>query len=301
MRSARGGRATAARWGTRSMRQGSWPTGHRSTAWWSCGRRCCARPETFVETLTEKLLTYAVGRGLGASDMPVVRSIVRDAAPRRLPVLVAGPGYRLERAVSDADQGLRLRAAARARRASVSASSKLEARRGASDMFITKLSLPRRTILRGMGATLALPLLDAMVPALTATAQTAAQSAAPLWRRVRPDGRAARATGRRRRPAPGFEFSADPEADREVPRFADGRLQPRSAAAGHPRRQHRHLADRHARRSAPRRRTSSPARRSIRSSPGRSAGTPSSRRSRSGPRIRPATSAPATSATAAPT
>ena len=41
-------------------------------------------------------------------------------------------------------------------------------------MFITKLSLPRRTFLRGMGATLALPLLDAMVPALTATAQTAA-------------------------------------------------------------------------------------------------------------------------------
>jgi cytochrome c5 len=38
------------------------------------------RPETFVETLTEKLLTYAVGRGLGASDMPVVRSIVRSAA-----------------------------------------------------------------------------------------------------------------------------------------------------------------------------------------------------------------------------
>jgi len=37
------------------------------------------RPETFVETLTEKLLTYAVGRGLGASDMPVVRSVVRSA------------------------------------------------------------------------------------------------------------------------------------------------------------------------------------------------------------------------------
>ena len=41
-------------------------------------------------------------------------------------------------------------------------------------MFIRKVSLPRRTVLRGMGATLALPLLEAMVPALTATAQTAA-------------------------------------------------------------------------------------------------------------------------------
>ena len=41
-------------------------------------------------------------------------------------------------------------------------------------MFITKTSLPRRTVLRGLGATLALPLLDAMVPAMTVTARTAA-------------------------------------------------------------------------------------------------------------------------------
>lgn len=40
-------------------------------------------------------------------------------------------------------------------------------------MIITKMSLPRRTFLRGMGATLALPLLDAMVPALSALAGTA--------------------------------------------------------------------------------------------------------------------------------
>ncbi len=37
-------------------------------------------------------------------------------------------------------------------------------------MVITKMRLPRRTFLRGMGATLALPLLDAMVPALSARA-----------------------------------------------------------------------------------------------------------------------------------
>jgi len=41
-------------------------------------------------------------------------------------------------------------------------------------MFITKKHLPRRTVLRGMGATLALPLLEAMVPAATLMAQTAA-------------------------------------------------------------------------------------------------------------------------------
>jgi hypothetical protein len=41
-------------------------------------------------------------------------------------------------------------------------------------MIITKVALPRRTFLRGIGATLALPLLDAMVPALSAMAKTAA-------------------------------------------------------------------------------------------------------------------------------
>ncbi len=40
--------------------------------------------------------------------------------------------------------------------------------------FTTRTALPRRTFLRGIGATLALPLLDAMVPALTAQAKTAA-------------------------------------------------------------------------------------------------------------------------------
>ena len=35
-------------------------------------------------------------------------------------------------------------------------------------MFITRKHLSRRTVLRGLGATIALPLLDGMVPALTA-------------------------------------------------------------------------------------------------------------------------------------
>ena len=41
-------------------------------------------------------------------------------------------------------------------------------------MIITKKHLPRRTVLRGLGATLALPLLDGMVPALSAARNTAA-------------------------------------------------------------------------------------------------------------------------------
>src|SRR6266850_4923670 len=41
-------------------------------------------------------------------------------------------------------------------------------------MIITKVHVSRRTVLRGLGATLALPLLDSMVPALTALDETAA-------------------------------------------------------------------------------------------------------------------------------
>ncbi|HUK03435.1 MAG TPA: DUF1592 domain-containing protein [Steroidobacteraceae bacterium] len=39
-----------------------------------------ARPQQFVQTLTEKLMTYALGRTVDYSDMPTVRAIVRAAA-----------------------------------------------------------------------------------------------------------------------------------------------------------------------------------------------------------------------------
>jgi hypothetical protein len=41
-----------------------------------------ARPDVFVTTFTEKLLTYALGRGLSYTDMPAVRAIVRQAAEK---------------------------------------------------------------------------------------------------------------------------------------------------------------------------------------------------------------------------
>jgi Protein of unknown function (DUF1552) len=47
-------------------------------------------------------------------------------------------------------------------------------------MIVTKKALPRRTFLRGAGAALALPLLDAMVPAMAATRLTAANPAVRL-------------------------------------------------------------------------------------------------------------------------
>src|SRR3954467_15102475 len=46
---------------------------------------------------------------------------------------------------------------------------------GNQAMFIKKLAIPRRRFLRGMGTALALPLVDAMVPALSAMAATPAK------------------------------------------------------------------------------------------------------------------------------
>ncbi|HET9267169.1 MAG TPA: DUF1592 domain-containing protein [Vicinamibacterales bacterium] len=49
-------------------------------------------PDQFVRTLTEKLMTYGLGRGLEYYDMPVVRGIARDAAKKdyRFSAIVAG-------------------------------------------------------------------------------------------------------------------------------------------------------------------------------------------------------------------
>ena len=40
-----------------------------------------SKREQFVKTVSEKLLTYALGRGVEYVDMPAVRKIVRDAGP----------------------------------------------------------------------------------------------------------------------------------------------------------------------------------------------------------------------------
>ena len=55
-------------------------------------------------------------------------------------------------------------------------------------MIITKHSLPRRTFLRGVGASLALPLLDGMVPAFAAVRNTAAKPVPRLFTGYVPNG-----------------------------------------------------------------------------------------------------------------
>ena len=55
-------------------------------------RSLVARPEIFVGVMTEKMLTYALGRGLEYYDMPAVRKIVRDGRSQgfRLSAMVLG-------------------------------------------------------------------------------------------------------------------------------------------------------------------------------------------------------------------
>ena len=61
------------------------------------------RREEFARAFTERLMTYALGRGLGPQDMPAVRSIARDAAKDdwRVQTIIRGivmsPGFTLRR------------------------------------------------------------------------------------------------------------------------------------------------------------------------------------------------------------
>ena len=61
-----------------------------------------ARPREFTRCLTEKMLTYALGRGLEESDRCAVDRIVKDLEAERVPRLGAGAGDRDERAVPQA-------------------------------------------------------------------------------------------------------------------------------------------------------------------------------------------------------
>jgi hypothetical protein len=58
----------------------------------SLRRALLRQPELFVGTVVEKLMTYALGRGVAADDMPAVRGIIREAAARdyRFSTIVLG-------------------------------------------------------------------------------------------------------------------------------------------------------------------------------------------------------------------
>ena len=71
---------------------GSLPDGTAFTSLPEFRAALMAPPERFVRAVTEKLLTYALGRGLEYYDMPAVRAITRDAADDeyRLSALIVG-------------------------------------------------------------------------------------------------------------------------------------------------------------------------------------------------------------------
>ena len=65
--------------------------------------RAAGKPDRFVRTLTEKLLTYALGRGLEYYDMPAVRKIARDAAQHEYRASVLILGHRQQSSLPDAE------------------------------------------------------------------------------------------------------------------------------------------------------------------------------------------------------
>ena len=101
--------------------------------------------------MTEKLLTYALGRTVEADDMPAVRTIVRNSAQ---------DNYRFSSLVRGIVTSVPFQMRERLKRLRIIL------------MFIyEEYRIPRRHILKGLGAAVALPFLDAMVPALSTTAR----------------------------------------------------------------------------------------------------------------------------------
>ena len=97
-----------------------------------------ARPTQFARCLAEKMLTYALGRGVESYDRRAVDGIVDAARSATIIGSRPGAGDRQERPVPEA-----------------------RARRKAMQMTGT---ISRRTVLRGLGTAVALPWLEAMTP-----------------------------------------------------------------------------------------------------------------------------------------
>jgi uncharacterized protein YceH (UPF0502 family) len=80
--------------------------GTRITGVVSLRQALVRRPDMFVQTFTEKLMVYAIGRGLTAEDMPIVRKIVREAGQQQYRVTALMQGI-----VASAPFQMRLKAA----------------------------------------------------------------------------------------------------------------------------------------------------------------------------------------------
>ena len=105
--SAHGARTTKA---VPSMRPACWSTGPRSTASRALRDSLVRHSDQFVRVVTEKLLTYALGRGVEYQDMPMVRSIVRDSAASKYKFssmvlgIVKSAAFQMNMKTADRDQ-----------------------------------------------------------------------------------------------------------------------------------------------------------------------------------------------------
>jgi Protein of unknown function (DUF1592)/Protein of unknown function (DUF1588)/Protein of unknown function (DUF1585)/Protein of unknown function (DUF1587)/Protein of unknown function (DUF1595) len=74
-----------------------------------------SRSDQFVRVVTERLMTYALGRGVEYQDMPEVRAIVHDAAPGRYKFtslvlgIVKSPAFQMNMKTDDSNQQLAAR------------------------------------------------------------------------------------------------------------------------------------------------------------------------------------------------
>ena len=111
--------------------------------------------DTFAECLTEKLMIYALGRGLEGYDRGATKKIVAG---------LAANNYRFSSLINGIVDSVPFRMG--------------RGDGGNTRMILTRKHVSRRAFLRGMGAAVALPVLDAMVPALGAMTKSA-QKIAP--------------------------------------------------------------------------------------------------------------------------
>jgi hypothetical protein len=153
---------------------GQLPDGRRFTGPGELRDILSADREAFGRAITSKLLTYGLGRGLERYDNRTVKLIAS-----RLPTY----DYRFSGLVLEIVNSLPFQSAGDrqtritpslllmpAARPSSEVSRQIKER---SAMIVTRKHLHRRTFLKGMGAAVALPLLDAMTPALSAVTRTA--------------------------------------------------------------------------------------------------------------------------------
>ena len=72
--------------GVRIDAAGGLPDGSKFDGAAGLKKALLSNPDLFFTTFTEKLLTYALGRGLEPVDLPVVRNIMRGAAKNNYPM-----------------------------------------------------------------------------------------------------------------------------------------------------------------------------------------------------------------------